>query len=179
MVYDTGEQTQYWRSTKKAIVWLTRAIGYLVYFYVIVVEIILGLGFFLLLFGANPSSGFTEWVYRSLDRAMEPFRGIFTSIELGTTTGNEIPSVFDTSVLFAMIVYGILAVAIYSLVNWLSYRLARLERQEHDEQVATMIDQAARPRRASGPPPAPARPIDQQGAMPATGEPSAPPSSPG
>ena len=78
-----------------------RVVGYLIYAYLVFVEIILFLGFFLLLFGANSSAGFVEWVYRSLDRAMRPFRGIFESIELGTT-GNEVPAVFDTSIIFAM-----------------------------------------------------------------------------
>ena len=73
---------------RKGFVLATRVVSYLIYFYVIVVEIILIIGFFLLLFGANPSAGFTQWAYRNLDRVMEPFRGIFTPIQLGTTSGN-------------------------------------------------------------------------------------------
>ena len=96
---------------RKAVVTVTRVLSYLLYFYIIVVEIILFIGFFLLLFGANPSAGFTQWAYRNLDRVMEPFRGIFTPIELGTTAGN-VESIFETSVLFAMIVYGILGMLI-------------------------------------------------------------------
>ncbi len=125
---------------RKAVVWIVRAISYLVYFYLIVVEIILFLGFFLLLFGANPSAGFTEWVYRNLDRVMAPFRGIFTPIELGTTS-NDVPAVFETSVLFAMIVYGIVALALSALIGWLSGRLdqiydaeAEIERRQEYEQ---------------------------------------------
>ena len=94
---------------RKIIVQLTRAVSYLVYFYLIAVEIILLLGFFLLLFGANSSASFTQWAYRNLDRVMEPFRGIFAPIELGTTSG-DVQAVFDTAVLFAMIVYGIIAI---------------------------------------------------------------------
>jgi hypothetical protein len=93
---------------RKGFVWVARVVSYVIYFYLIVVEIILIIGFFLLLFGANPSAGFTQWAYRNLDRVMEPFRGIFTPIQLGTTSGN-VQAVFDTSVVFAMIVYGILA----------------------------------------------------------------------
>ena len=55
---------------RKAVVWVVRALSYLVYFYLIVVEIVLFIGFFLLLFGANPSAGFTQWAYRNLDRVM-------------------------------------------------------------------------------------------------------------
>jgi hypothetical protein len=118
------------RTARRVILWTSRALSYFVYAYLVVVEIILFLGFFLLLFGANPSAGFTEWVYRSLDRAMEPFRGIFTPIELGTTSGSEVLSVFDTSVLFAMIVYMVLGLIVHAFIGWLSTRLYRLDVEE-------------------------------------------------
>ena len=116
---------------RKAVVWVVRAISYLVYFYLIVVEIILFIGFFLLLFGANPTAGFTQWAYRNLERVMAPFRGIFTPIQLGTTSA-DVPAVFDTSVLFAMIIYGILALALSALVAWLSSRLSKIRSAEQD-----------------------------------------------
>jgi len=114
-----------------------KILSYLVYVYLIFVEIILVLGFFLLLFGANPSAEFTQWAYRSLDRVMAPFRGIFTPIELGTTSG-DVQAVFDTSVLFAMIIYGILALALSWLIQWLSHRLVHLEALEADAERRTM-----------------------------------------
>jgi hypothetical protein len=137
---------------RKVVVWLARAISYLVYFYLIAVEIILVLGFFLLLFGANPSAGFTEWAYRNLDRVMEPFRGIFTPIQLGTTSGN-VESIFETSVLFAMIVYGIVAMLISALITWLSQRLRYLEaaeveaerREQQDRLAAEVQESSAQP----------------------------------
>jgi hypothetical protein len=116
---------------RKAILWVVRAISYLVYFYLIVVEIILFIGFFLLLFGANPTAGFTEWAYRNLDRVMDPFRGIFTPIELGTT-GNDVPATFDTSVLFAMIIYGIIALLFSAFIGWLSTRLNQIHSAEDE-----------------------------------------------
>lgn len=73
---------------RRMVLWGARALGYVVYAYVVLTEIVLALGFVLLLFGANPDPPFVQWAYRSLERAMEPFRGIFTSIELGQT-GNE------------------------------------------------------------------------------------------
>ena len=96
---------------RKGFVWVAHVVTYVIYFYLIVVEIILIIGFFLLLFGANPAAGFTQWAYRNLDRVMEPFRGIFTPIQFGTTSGN-VDAVFDTSVVFAMIIYGILAMVL-------------------------------------------------------------------
>ena len=118
-------------SERKAIVWGLRAVSYLVYFYLIVVEIILLIGFFLLLFGANPTAGFTQWAYRNLERVMDPFRGIFSPIELGTT-GNDVAAVFDTSVLFAMIIYGIVALGFSVLIGWLSGRLDQIHAAEDE-----------------------------------------------
>jgi hypothetical protein len=127
-------------SERKAIVWALRAVSYLVYFYLIVVEIILVIGFFLLLFGANPTAGFTQWAYRNLERVMDPFRGIFSPIELGTT-GNDVPAVFDTSVLFAMIIYGIVALGFSVLIGWLSGRLDQIHAAEDEIARQAEIEQ--------------------------------------
>jgi hypothetical protein len=117
------------RNERRAIVWIARAVSYLVYFYLLVVQVILLLGFVLLLFGASPTAGFTQWVYRNLDRVMAPFRGIFTPIELGTT-GNDVPAIFETSVLFAMIIYGIVALVFGAVISWLSDRLGQFDAVE-------------------------------------------------
>jgi hypothetical protein len=101
---------------------LVRALSYLVYFWVMASLVILTLGFFLKLFAANPEAGFTEWVERNLDRTMEPFRGIFPDAPVGDTG-----SVFDTSILFAMIVYGLVAVGFRALLDWLTFRLTLVE----------------------------------------------------
>ncbi|MGA9275549.1 MAG: hypothetical protein WBV89_01245, partial [Ilumatobacter sp.] len=71
------------QQAKRYIALGARFVGYLVYVYVLIVEVFLFFGFILLLFGANSSAGFVSWIYRNLDRAMDPFRGIFTPIELG------------------------------------------------------------------------------------------------
>jgi hypothetical protein len=132
----TEPEPHYMRSTGRVAALVARFIGYLVYAYILFVEVILFLGFFLLLFGANSSSGFVQWAYRNLDRAMNPFRGIFTPIELGTTSGNQVESVFDTSVLFAMIIYGIIGLLVHSLIQWLTYKVRMIEREEHNEEAA-------------------------------------------
>lgn len=106
--------------TGLTIVRVARGVTYLVYAFTVVALVILLLGFFLLLFGANPDAPFAEWIYRSLDRVMAPFRGIFKSVEL---TGN---SVLDTSVIFAMIVYSIVALFLNALIDWLTQRLLAL-----------------------------------------------------
>ncbi len=103
-----------------------KTITWVLYAYVVVVEVILFLGFVLLLFGANPTSSFVQWAYRSLDRAMRPFRGIFEAVEIGVG-GNDVPAIIDTSVIFAMIVYAVLALVLLQLLHWLGERVARID----------------------------------------------------
>jgi hypothetical protein len=131
-------------SSKEHVVWAGRALVYLVYCFVTVALIVLTFGFFLLLFGANPEAAFAEWVYRSLDRVMAPFRGLFESIQLNGE------SVLDVSVLFAMIVYGIVALALRSLIDWLTYRVELLRQRE--AHAATMARAAATASVAQAPP---------------------------
>ncbi|WP_141014239.1 YggT family protein [Nocardioides sambongensis] len=116
-------------SERKVTLVVGRVLGYAVYAYVIVAVIILGLGFVLLLLGANPSAGFVEWVYRALDRAMQPFADIFAPMDLGLAGGNEVDSVLDTSVLFAMLVYAIVGFAARALLDWLAVRIQRLDHE--------------------------------------------------
>jgi uncharacterized protein YggT (Ycf19 family) len=97
---------------------LARALTYLVYAFVVVALVLLLLGFFLLLFGANPDAPFADWVYRSLTRVMAPFRGLFEPVPLDGR------SVVDVSILFAMIVYGISALLLRTLIDWLTDRIA-------------------------------------------------------
>lgn len=120
-------------SMRRATQWVSHALAWLLHAYILLLEIILFLGFILLLFGANPTNSFVEWAYRNLDRAMKPFRGIFEPIELGTT-GNDVAAVVDTSVLFAMIMYGIVLVVVQNLLNWLDSRGRRLDRQDEEYQ---------------------------------------------
>ena len=105
---------------------VVRVLGYLTYAYLIVVEVVLGLAFMLRLLGANPTSEFVRWIYRSSDRAMNPFRGIFEPIQLGTSR-QAVPAVFDTSFLFAMLIYGIVAIVIHMGLTWLGGQMHRLD----------------------------------------------------
>ena len=151
-------------ATRRVLLQVIRGIGYFFYFYVVVVLIVLTLGFFLLLFGANTTSSFVEWVYRSMERAMEPFRGIFTPIDLGTTAGGEVNAVLDTSVLFAMIIYGILAVVGQQVVAWLTSRINRLDWEDAEYQQRMALERTAMALQAQQ--------MAQPGAM--TGTPTAP-----
>lgn len=97
-----------------AVTRIARALTYLVYAFVIVALIILLLGFFLKLFGANPDAPFAEWLYRGLRRVMAPFRGLFEPVALDGR------AVLDVSILFAMLVYGIVALALHAFIEWLT-----------------------------------------------------------
>lgn len=129
--YEPGSTRVRVHPQRRAALWGARILGYGLYFYLLVTEIVLALGFVLLLFGANPGPSFVQWVYHSLDRSMEPFRGIFTSIELGQT-GNQVEAVLDTSILFAMIVYGIVALALRAGIDWMTSKLRRMDQTDEE-----------------------------------------------
>jgi uncharacterized protein YggT (Ycf19 family) len=109
---------------------IAKVLAWLVYVWVIIDLVLLFLAFILRLFGANPDAGFTEWVYRSVQRAMAPFRGIFEPIPLTDD------SVLDTSLLFAMIIYGLVALFLRAGIDWLTTYVTRHRRQLEQEQWA-------------------------------------------
>jgi uncharacterized protein YggT (Ycf19 family) len=114
-----------------------RLLTYLVYAFVLVALTILAFGFVLLLFGANPDAQFAEWIYRSMERVMAPFRGLFEPVPLD---GN---SVLDPSILFAMIVYGLVGMLLHALIDWLTLRLVRV--REYHTAAAPAGDGTATP----------------------------------
>ena len=144
-----AEAVSHEQPIKRGSIWVARAVSYLVYAYLLVVEAILLIGFLLLLFGANPSSSFVDWAYRNLDRAMKPFRGIFAPVEIGVA-GNDVEAIFDTSIMFAMIVYAIIAIAVSALIAWLTSRIRRVDREvalesaqdQHQRELQAMRDRA-------------------------------------
>lgn len=113
-----GQEAKYWllRAAKAVVV--------LIYAVVLVNLVLLVLGFFLRLFGASTDAEFTRWVYRNVDRVMEPFRGMFPSHAVSDQ------SVLDVSLLFAMIVYAIAGIAFHGLVTWLTDKLLVQRRQQ-------------------------------------------------
>jgi uncharacterized protein YggT (Ycf19 family) len=114
-----------------------RALLWLIYAWVTVVLVLLFLAFLLLLLGANPDAGFVEWVYRSVQRAMAPFRGIFEPVELGDD------SRLDISILFAMIVYGFVGMGLHLAWEWVSRKLHDAERADARRQALAGQEAAA------------------------------------
>jgi uncharacterized protein YggT (Ycf19 family) len=130
---------------------LAKVLVWLVYAYFIVAVIVLVLAFFLLLFAASTDADFTQWVYRAADRALAPFWGIFPSVE------GESGSVLDFAVVFAIIMYGILALLVHALVEWLDTKIFEAKRRralaEAPPTYAPYVQGAPAP--VSAPPPAP------------------------
>lgn len=84
---------------------------------------ILTLGFLLHLAGASPEASFVDWVYRTTERAMQPFRGMYPIQEIDGR------SVFDASLLFAAAMYGFVAICLHGLVAYLSAYIRRYHRR--------------------------------------------------
>jgi uncharacterized protein YggT (Ycf19 family) len=106
---------------------VAKVLLWLVYAWVVVNLVLLFLAFILRLLGANPEAGFADWVYRSVERTMAPFRGLFEPIALTDQ------SVLDTSLLFAMIVYGIVAMFLHAALGWLTERIGQRRLQVSEE----------------------------------------------
>lgn len=84
---------------------------------------ILTLGFLLHLAGASPDASFVDWVYRTTERAMQPFRGMYPIQEIDGR------SVFDASLLFAAAMYGFVAICLHGFVAYLSAYIRRYHRR--------------------------------------------------
>jgi uncharacterized protein YggT (Ycf19 family) len=99
---------------------ISRALILFVYGFAIACIVVLAIAFFLQLFNANRTAPFADWVYRAARRIMQPFRGIFPSVE------GEQGSVFDVSMLFAMFMYGLLALGMHGLIAWIDGKIAAI-----------------------------------------------------
>ena len=98
-----------------------KVLVYILYVIVVIDVVLLLMTFFLELFGASTDASFTQWVYRSSARAMEPFRGIFPSHPISDT------SVWDTSVLFAAMIYSFVALGFHIAYEWFGHKITQRE----------------------------------------------------
>ncbi|HZB40689.1 MAG TPA: YggT family protein [Ilumatobacter sp.] len=129
-------------STKTVVIKICRALVWIVYAWVAITIVLLFLAFLLQLFGADPSAGFVEFVYRSTERAMAPFRGIFESVVLSDD------SVLDVSILFAIIVYSFVALGLGMALDWVTRKL--LAAEDHERYDAMLEAKLSPARPASG-----------------------------
>ena len=157
--------------TKVWILRVAKVIVWIIYLFVLAALIILLIAFFLRLFGANTGNSFTDWIYRSADRIMEPFRGIFPTKQLDSK------SVLDYSLLFAVIMYAIFALVAHWVVHVVSRKLSGMTAPPPPQPIQQYI--VATPPAAAAGYPSPAPPIPPGPTAPVQPvPPSAPPATP-
>jgi hypothetical protein len=83
-------------------------IGLIVYGIGGFIEVLVGLRFIFRLLGANPASGFVQWIYDWSTPFVTPFAGIFGQNATLTGRGVVTTSVFDWTALIALIVIGLI-----------------------------------------------------------------------
>lgn len=93
---------------------VTRFVLGLIDFFLGLAEIFLGLRVLLRFLAANPNASFVNWVYGSSDVLLQPFRGIFPTTVIARN------HVIDFSAIFAMVVYGLIALLFAALVGYVT-----------------------------------------------------------
>ncbi len=117
------------RNTKRWILWIARFFVLVIYVVLLAYAVIVGIAFVLKLLGANPDADFADWIYDAAGSIIEPFRGIFPTRQLTDR------STFDASLLFALIVYLVLAVLLHGIIDWCARKIAGIDRAEEREQL--------------------------------------------
>jgi hypothetical protein len=139
----TNQQRSAWLPVEQA----ARVLLWIVYLWLLVNLVLLFLAFILQLLGANPEAEFVDWVYRSVTRTMAPFRGMFEPLALSDQ------SVLDTSLLFAMVIYGLVALLIRSGIDWVTARITRQQREAEPLSQRPPTGSQQRPPMGTAPPP--------------------------
>jgi hypothetical protein len=109
--------------TKLVFIKISRAISYLVYGYSLVASVFLGITFFLLLFSANATTPFVKFMYQTSAAFLGPFRDIFPVRSINQT------GYFSPSILFAIIMYMILALCMNALINYVTLRMVKHQKE--------------------------------------------------
>ena len=98
----------------------SRSIAAKVVWYILgVVEVLIAFRFVLKLLGANPSSGFVDFIYSVTGVLTAPFDTIFGVTQ---ATAGQVHSVFEPSIL--------VAVAVYALIGWGIVKLLSINRPD-------------------------------------------------
>ena len=133
------------RGTKRWILWVGKLFTLIIYAVLLAYSVIVGIAFVLQLLGANPTADFADWIYRAAANITEPFRGIFPTTQVTDR------STFNASLLFALMVYLIVAVLLHGVIDWLTRRIAGIDRaEEQDRQMAALEAQREATRTALG-----------------------------
>jgi uncharacterized protein YggT (Ycf19 family) len=105
---------------------IRRFVNGLLYFFLGLVEVFLGLRFILKIFGASTANGFVSWVYEMSDVLLEPFRDIFP---IRVFENNNI---LEFSTIFAMLMYAVGAMLLIALVNVITAPIVQSETHDHN-----------------------------------------------
>jgi hypothetical protein len=120
--------------SKLTLIKFCRGLSYFVYGFSLLATIFLVLGFFLLLFGANTSTPFVQFIGRGASEFMAPFRGIFPVHQVGES------SYFAPGILFAIIMYLLFAAAVNALIEYLTTVMTR---HQNELEVALKLNKKA------------------------------------
>ena len=85
-----------------------------VWYIVGIIEILVALRFVLKIFGANPSNGFVDFIYKISGVLTAPFDSIFG---VTNNVSGDVHSVFEPSILVAAVVYALIGWGIVKLLN--------------------------------------------------------------
>ncbi len=99
------------------------------YFFVVIGIISLVLRVLLLLFNANLSAGFAQFIANVSNDYMQPFRGLFPSKEFPSG------SYLDVSAMFAIVVYLFVLWGVYSLISYVQNKID-ISVAEQEKQIA-------------------------------------------
>lgn len=109
---------------------VSKVIAYVMYAWVFIGIVLLGLRVFLLAFSANTTTPFVEFVYRTSADYLAPFRGIFPPRPLGDT------GYFDVAALFAIVIYLLVAWGFGALIEYIQYKIDKNIAQQKQELAA-------------------------------------------
>jgi len=93
---------------------VSRLTTWLVWVFLGLAELALAVRVVMRFFAANSANGFVHWVYASSNNLLEPFRGVFHTL----TVSHD--HTIDFTALFVMAVYGVVALALLALADWLA-----------------------------------------------------------
>lgn len=102
---------------------ISRVVTYIVYAFAIIANVFLLLAFVMQLFGANYSTPFVQFVYKVAYEFLKPFRGIFPGHQVSDT------SYFNSSALFAIVMYFLFAMALHGLISWITAKMVQHEQE--------------------------------------------------
>lgn len=95
----------------------SKIIAYVMYAWVFIGIVLLGLRVFLLAFSANMATPFVDFVYRTSADYLAPFRGIFPPRTIGET------GYFDIAALFAIVIYLLIAWGFGALISYIQHKI--------------------------------------------------------